>query len=860
MRKSWSAKTTVSIGVFFILSSLAYALDINPDPSVTNNRFSSGYPSAPIANTNSNFIGLGYDWSGVGWNASNPNQSFALLGSRFFLYANHLPPAVGGTLQFTEGNGLVKNYTVQGISGSLAPGSGSMANGDLAVGRLSSPIPTSDNIHSYSILFLGYNTSYYLNPEYRDLDIYGFSAKIGINYLSSTFYGPGELTIDQSGTKAAGYYYSYSFDSSTPGLAKLQIGDSGSPTFIVTSTPGEMFLSGDHYAVFGNPSNPTGAVDSFLAMQLPQISGYMAQYGYLPSIVTPSTATWNDGTGSTSWGVAANWSSSSVPADILTGGKVTSCASVLFDGALTTNRTINLDVNRTVTGIAFSSATGLNPFTIATGSTSLLTIGEAGINNKDDDIQTLSCNIALRTSQRWSVGQGGLSVSGSIDTGNGNLLLIDGPGNTSLAGVISNSGSLSKDGAGTLTLSSLSANTYTGKTFINGGTLAIGRDNLLGAVSSYVADQLRISGGMLKATDTFTINSNRGIALDSLGGTFQVDSGKILTANSIISTLNGATASPFSKTGPGTLVLNAANTYNGLTTVVNGTLKLANSTALGTTAAGTVVQSGGVLDLNGLTIGNESLSMIGVGIGNAALISSNSATTAVLNGSVSLSGNSIIGGQGNISLNGSLNYGSSTLNKNDSNLLTITGAQTWGDNSKAFVNSGTLVYQQAPSASTSVSSNTSSINIQSGATVNVDATYNDPFTDDANTSRHLSIINNSLSGFNLIAGTSSVGTISGTGVTTISGSGTSLYAKSIKQSKLVIGQTTSSLNTPLSGSISVLDPQTNTLVLYAKQPTVTQSFGSGNIYLVPEPATWILLLTASIIGMAKLVWRRASSF
>ena len=90
-----------------------------------------------------------------------------------------------------------------------------------------------------------------------------------------------------------GYYFDYAFDTTTPDRTHSVEGDSGSPTFITTGTPGEMYLAGDHYAVYDETT--VGGVDSFLALELPQISSYMAQFGYLPYVVTPTTTTWTDG-------------------------------------------------------------------------------------------------------------------------------------------------------------------------------------------------------------------------------------------------------------------------------------------------------------------------------------------------------------------------------------------------------------------------------------------------------------------------------------------------------------------------------------------------------------------------------------
>src|SRR5208337_2625764 len=85
----------------------------------------------------------------------------------------------------------------------------------------------------------------------------------------------------------------------------------------------------------------------------------------------------------------------------------------------------------------------------------------------------------------------------------------------SFADVITNGANalaLTKTGAGTLTLSH--ANSYTGVTTINAGTLSIAADNNLGAAPrSATPGSLTINGGTLAATASFTLNANRGLSL-----------------------------------------------------------------------------------------------------------------------------------------------------------------------------------------------------------------------------------------------------------------------------------------------------------------------------------------------------------
>ena len=68
------------------------------------------------------------------------------------------------------------------------------------------------------------------------------------------------------------------------------------------------------------------------------------------------------------------------------------------------------------------------------------------------------------------------------------------------------------------------------------------------------------------------------------------------------------------KVGSGTAILAGTNTYSGPTTVLEGTLVAASDAALGSTAAGTVVESGGTLGLQGgVTISGEAITLDGSG-------------------------------------------------------------------------------------------------------------------------------------------------------------------------------------------------------------------------------------------------------
>ena len=159
------------------------------------------------------------------------------------------------------------------------------------------------------------------------------------------------------------------------------------------------------------------------------------------------------------------------------------------------------------------------------------------------------------------------------------------------------SGSLSVEQDGSGTTAPTAANTYTGVTTLNAGTLSIatisngGTASNLGAATSAAAN-LVFAGGTLKytgvdaATDrNFTITANKAAVIE-------------VTVNTL--TMNGAstgvTNGGLTKTGNGILVLAGASAYTGPTAINAGRLAARNANALGNGSAVTVA-NGATLDV-----------------------------------------------------------------------------------------------------------------------------------------------------------------------------------------------------------------------------------------------------------------------
>jgi autotransporter-associated beta strand protein len=168
-------------------------------------------------------------------------------------------------------------------------------------------------------------------------------------------------------------------------------------------------------------------------------------------------------------------------------------------------------------------------------------------------------------------------------------------------GAIGGATALTKSGSGSLTLSS--ANTYTGGTTLNAGTLNINHAGALGAAP------LSINGGSLGNTSdapiTLTANNaqnwNGNFTFSgpndlNLGvGAVTLTTTPTVTVNTGTLTVGGVISGNFglAKSGAGTLVLAGANTYVGGTVLSAGTLAVNHATALGN---GTLTINGGGLD------------------------------------------------------------------------------------------------------------------------------------------------------------------------------------------------------------------------------------------------------------------------
>jgi len=226
-------------------------------------------------------------------------------------------------------------------------------------------------------------------------------------------------------------------------------------------------------------------------------------------------ATWTSGTGG-SWKTAANWAGSNIPNGI----GVTADFSTLD---LTADATVTLDGSVTVGSLVFGDLTPSNNWILNTGTGGTLTLGV-------------------------SSGTAGITVNNQSAT---------------IAAVLAGSAPVSKSGTGTLVLAG--ANTYTGVTLINAGTLTLGSGSALagGGNLSFGGGTLQFSGSNQGDFSARIVNSGSAISIDTNGQT--------VTFNTALALSNSG---GLIVAGSGTLILERLNNYTGPTTVNAGTVGL----------------------------------------------------------------------------------------------------------------------------------------------------------------------------------------------------------------------------------------------------------------------------------------------
>lgn len=318
-----------------------------------------------------------------------------------------------------------------------------------------------------------------------------------------------------------------------------------------------------------------------------------------------------------------------------------------------------------VRGATAASETILSGVSTYGGSTDVV-VGVLKLNGGNDRLPTAtllrignSANVEGATFDLngWNQQVGGLTDLGALmsrtvtnSSSTGSILTVNKTsGSDVYAGVVSGNLGLSKTGAGSLQLSG--ANSYSGTTSVAAGTLLFSGNNTLnGAVN--------VSGGLLSLTGNNTL-------------------GAIVI-------------------GGGTMSLAESNTVTGPITVNNlGILQLGNASALGATNVGTLVNSGGRVEIS-TSISGQTVTITGNGGADSyGALRTTSGVSAEWAGNVivAAAGSRIGGGvNGTLTISGVISGGGSSgilFGRADNSTTILNNVNTYTGPTTMFSNAGT---------------------------------------------------------------------------------------------------------------------------------------------------------------------------
>lgn len=244
-------------------------------------------------------------------------------------------------------------------------------------------------------------------------------------------------------------------------------------------------------------------------------------------------------------------------------------------------------------------------------------------------------------------------INGATNMTNNGKLIFEQPIDDSYTGsAITGTGQVVKSGTGSLTMSSGTANTYSGGTFINEGALVVDKDSDLGAVSGSITlgtdNTAGGTNGTLRFDSSFNLETTRAITLMEGGGT--IDTQGYIT--NIDQTIAGT--GTLTKTGSGTLTLNATNSYIGGTVLQEGVLGINSDSALGNSSSRLVMYDTTTLQLNGDVNSNRAVTL--AGRPSSIMTINTQANNGTFNGNIDGLGSLVKTGSGTLSLYGNNLY------------------------------------------------------------------------------------------------------------------------------------------------------------------------------------------------------------
>jgi len=290
--------TLSSLLVSFAFTESSNALEIRSYSASRHERFS-GFPAAPVGNSNSNFIARNVDLTGVGWYAQDTRRQYTLVSPTHFVGANHFRPSTNGQLRFVDQDGTVRTYEI-GTINSIPNDEGEAS--DLFLGTLEGVIPDSDKVNFQPYLSLPSESNY----QGQNILFTGHrlatpkNLRIGSGTIGSfSNFGDDPVTSGSSINSTRTFQIVYSNIGFGGDDAYAESGDSGSPSLVVVDGRGA--IVGTHTAVANATINiglaTPGTIvtyDTFVPHYIDELNALMELDGYhmtraVPGTVKPTT-------------------------------------------------------------------------------------------------------------------------------------------------------------------------------------------------------------------------------------------------------------------------------------------------------------------------------------------------------------------------------------------------------------------------------------------------------------------------------------------------------------------------------------------------------------------------------------------
>ena len=712
---------------------------------------------------------------------------------------------------FTAATGLSVTNSGPFTLGSTAPIN--VTSGNFSVtgsANLSNNITTSGSQTFGSSLTLGGNVSL-------------TSSTSNVNIASTVAGGGHAFTVDVAGTTSAINGVISNISSLTSdGTGTLTL--AGANTYTTTTNISNGILNITNAASLGT-SAATATISSNGTLQ---ITGTALT---IPNAITASnTATISDNSSSTSNILSGtitltNVASSSETFNVTNSGE-TLTVNTLTGGSGTNNLyktgngTLILPNSNNYTGTTNISGGTINVKN-NTSLSSTLVVVNSGTLSLTGTALTISNTLHLNTGSTILENNASASntLSGAITlAGTDTINVANATSDTLLlSGAITGSGvSLVKSGVGTLAFSGAGANTFSGTTTINAGTVNLRKNSALGTSTAMVnsTGTLSLTGTTLAITNAIDLNTGSTLLENNANGTNTLsgiitlsgaDTVNVSNASNDTLTLSGtimggSSLSPvtLTKGGVGLLTLTHANSFTGTTIISNGALNIQNSSALGASTS-TVTENAGtelLLSATGLSVPNTvnmlatSALLEDVANGNNVISGTLNITGSVIieavnptNDALTLSGNIIgtgititKGGTGTVTLSGpastftgsttvssgTLDISSSSALGNSNNSVTVSSSATL-----ALVNTGLTIANHVilNSGATLIDSNSNGNNVISG---NVSLAGTDTISV-RNATNDVLTLQGALSGSNVTLDIAGVGTVLLDGTNTFTG-------------------------------------------------------------------------------------------